>query len=138
MIKERVRAEQEGRDSVAASMAAAGAIPVLVQLISGSQNSELLTPAAAVLVNVACDSPSRADAIVAAGGLAPLTRLMRSGIDRLQFNAGVALCNIAARATDSDAACDAILAAGAAPVASTLLDSSSAHVRRLVPCYSAS
>lgn len=68
----------ERAEEVAGPMAAAGAIQALLQIISTSRDSDLLGVVADVLTGLAFRSPARAAAVFAAGGVAPLVRLMHS------------------------------------------------------------
>lgn len=68
----------EEMDATAEGVAAAGAIPPLMHVVSTGQRSALLRAAADALTLMSYDSTQRAAAIEEAAGVVPLARLMRS------------------------------------------------------------
>lgn len=117
-------ANEEDFDAIAASFTAAGAIPLLVQLLSSSQSRDLQADAAAILEALgALGARQRAHAIVAAGGLAPLAQLMRSNDADLRLRGAQALTVIASTISvvGDAAALDAVVDAGAISAAILLM-----------------
>lgn len=114
-------------DALAASMAAAGAIPPLVQMARTSRNDTLIHNAVTLLGNLAFGNPQCADAITAAAGVEALVQLMRSGSVDYQSRAAVALVNMLTASPDATTA--ALDAAGALAVAIQRLRSSDAPLR---------
>lgn len=82
--------------AAAERIAAAGAIPLLLEIVGASQDSHLLSDSAALLMALAQSSRRHAEAIAAAGGAEPLVRLMRSACFSEQYNATDALLYVAA------------------------------------------
>lgn len=112
---------------------AAGGIPALVQFTSAPIYSEgdreaagipyeSMRRALGVVARLASSRSRRADAIVAAGGVAPLVRLMSSGWMCAEA-ATRALLSVLISASDGDAAKDAVVAAGGIPAALSFLSS---------------
>lgn len=110
--------------AVADALVAAGAVPILVQVLSTSRSGDhhLKCEAASILTCLAINSEQRAEAIVAAGGPAALVQLMRSDSADLQQSAAGTLMQITAAA---DAAAAPVAAAGGIELAVQRLTSSS-------------
>jgi vacuolar protein 8 len=103
-------------DPMAVAAEAAGAIPLLVELLrGGSENCRVMATAA--LWNLALWSHANKAAIMAAGAFPPLVELLRDGSSPSRANATLALKNLAAH----DASGAAVVAAGALPLLVELL-----------------
>ena len=97
----------------------AGAIPPLVQLVSGWRYSEVAANAAGALCNLAVDSPANKDAIREAGALPPLVVLLLAGPGSgAAEQAATGLCNLAKGSPSNQ---NAIREAGAIPPLVALL-----------------
>lgn len=114
-------------DAMTGSMAAADAIPALAQIIGTSRSNDLVACAAGVVWFLAPDSPLCREAVLAAGGLARLVQLVRSGDVHHQSLATKTVGSMVVHSGGIDiAATAAAEAAGALPVAVELLSSSQA------------
>ena len=98
----------------------AGAIPLLVDLLpSGGDGARC---AAGALANLACKNDDNQVAIAAAGGIAPLVEVVRSGCARAKNLAALALGNLAFKNVDNKVAIAA--AGGIAPLIQVVRSSS--------------
>jgi hypothetical protein len=97
-------------------IAAAGAVPVLVELLTDS-DVDVVDQAVAALRDISCNQSHRAD-LVKAGAIPPLVRLLKDGADGVQGDAAAVLCNLVNGNADNTAA---TVAAGAAPLLVQLL-----------------
>jgi mannose/fructose-specific phosphotransferase system component IIA len=95
-----------------ATIMAAGALPLLVELLS-SGSDKGRQQAAWALANLALNNDIIASAFVAAGALPMLVELLSSGSEKGRMEAAWALANLAANKTDDSKA--AIVAAGGLP-----------------------
>lgn len=121
--------QAERSEEVAAAMAAAGAVPIAVQIISHSRHSDLVQNAAAILAALALDSAPRAEAIRAAGAVAPLVQLLHSDSEALRQSAMGTLTAMASHAVGDEYAARAASAADeVVPAAIQPLDSSDARI----------
>lgn len=99
-----------GSAAQCAAIAAAGAVPPLVQLIGGSSNTAVQTPAAQLLQLVVEKGRLSRDAIMAAGGMAPLVALLEQGRPLAR---GTAACALSWLARQDEQCSSDIVAAGA-------------------------
>ncbi|CAE7246869.1 PUB12 [Symbiodinium sp. CCMP2592] len=106
-----------------ASIAAAGAIPPLVELLSSS-TPEAQAAAAGVLRNLAADDYDNDVLIAEAGGIPALVELLRSSTPEVQAAAAGVLRNLAADDYDNDVLSVLIAEAGGIPALVELLRSS--------------
>lgn len=87
LLRMLIEGSQETEAAAAEAMAAAGAIPVLLQIVRTSQHDQLLQQLAATTLALLAHGAQRAQTIVAGGAVPPLVRLMASDNVDLQSGA---------------------------------------------------